>query len=86
MVMNVIVIQLRCTWMFIVCEFSAGPPQRLDTCMMKLTSATVGLLPHILPMKAMWLQSILSIFGGGSMVATSLIFVMISDVTPKAEM
>ena len=53
---------------------------------MKLTLATVGLLPHILPMKAMWLQSILSIFGGGSMVATSLIFVMISDVTPKAEM
>ena len=45
-----------------------------------------GSYPHIFPLKFIWLESVLAIFGGGSMVATALIFVTLSDVTPTASM
>ena len=45
-----------------------------------------GSFPHIFPLKAIWFEAILACFGGGSMVATALIFVTLSDVTPTASM
>ena len=62
-VMNILSMQGRTTWQYIVCSF-----------------------PHIFPLKAIWLEAILAVFGGGSMVSTALIFVTLSDVTPNSAM
>lgn len=42
--------------------------------------------PHIFPLRMIWLDSVFAIFGGGSMVATALIFTCMSDVTPSSQM
>ena len=41
--------------------------------------------PNFFPIKLIWLEAALGIFGGGSMVATAMLFVIISDVTPSSQ-
>ncbi|KAI9838544.1 MAG: hypothetical protein M1819_004853 [Sarea resinae] len=41
--------------------------------------------PDALPLRLIWLEGIVGLFGGGNIVATALIFVIISDVTPVAQ-
>ncbi|MCJ1322470.1 hypothetical protein MMC15_007819 [Xylographa vitiligo] len=41
--------------------------------------------PNFFPIKLIWLEASLGIFGGGSMVATAMLFVIISDVTPSSQ-
>ena len=52
----------------------------------KLThTLCAGRFPAQLPIWTVWLQSLLGIFGGGNIVAVSLMFVMLSDVTPASQ-
>ncbi|MCJ1286395.1 hypothetical protein MMC26_005740 [Xylographa opegraphella] len=41
--------------------------------------------PNFFLIKLIWLEAALGIFGGGSMVATAMLFVIISDVTPSSQ-
>ncbi|MCJ1400764.1 hypothetical protein MMC11_003972 [Xylographa trunciseda] len=62
LVVNVIQMQLRSCWIYLILYF-----------------------PNFFPIKLIWLEAALGIFGGGSMVATALIFVIVSDVTPSSQ-
>ncbi|MCJ1463419.1 hypothetical protein MMC07_002026 [Pseudocyphellaria aurata] len=41
--------------------------------------------PHIFPIRLMWLQGVLTIFGGGPAVTTALFWVVTTDVSSEAE-
>jgi MFS family permease len=40
--------------------------------------------PHAFPIRLIWLQSALGVLGGGSLVASALFMVIMTDVTPEA--
>ena len=62
-VMNIVAMQGKATWQYVVCAY-----------------------PDVFPLRMIWLDSLFGIFGGGSMVATALIFTCMSDVTPSSQM
>jgi hypothetical protein len=41
--------------------------------------------PDFFPIRLLWLEAVLGVLGGGSMVATALLFVIVSDVTPSSQ-
>jgi hypothetical protein len=41
--------------------------------------------PDVIPIRFIWLEAALGLLGGGSMVATALLFVIVSDVTPSSQ-
>ena len=42
--------------------------------------------PDTFNIKLVWLESLLQVFGGGDMVATSLILTTCTDVTPQSKL
>ena len=81
-VVNVTSIWARAVSIFIVCEFT-----RL-THRPRCTNSSLtfeGAFPQVLPLRLVWLQSALAVFGGGSIVASALFLVIATDVTPKSQ-
>ncbi|MCJ1473273.1 hypothetical protein MMC13_001924 [Lambiella insularis] len=62
LVVNVIQMQIRACWVYLILFF-----------------------PNFFPVKLIWFEAVFGIFGGGSMVATALLFVIVSDVTPSSQ-
>lgn len=44
----------------------------------------ISMVPHALPIRLIWLQSALGVLGGGTMVASALFMVIMTDVTPES--
>ena len=39
----------------------------------------------VMNMASVWLQGAFQVFGGGGLVATALLFVIVNDVTPQSK-
>jgi len=50
-----------------------------------LTSSSAVSFPDFFPIRLLWLEAVLGVLGGGSMVAVALLFVIVSDVTPSSQ-
>ena len=45
----------------------------------------IGWWPHIFPLRLVWISGLFRIIGGGDLVVTSLVCVMIADVFSKED-
>ena len=41
----------------------------------------LGAFPQVFPIRLIWLQGLIAIFGGGSLVVSALLLVVVSDIT-----
>lgn len=82
LVLNIVQLQLRGCWMYLVCRY---PPRQHHDISSVLTLTFAVSFPDFFPIRLLWLEAILGVLGGGSMVATALLFVIVSDVTPSSQ-
>ena len=82
LVLNIVQLQLRGCWMYLVRECRTSLPHNVIAI---LTSTPAVSFPDFFPIRLLWLEAVLGVLGGGSMVATALLFVIVSDVTPSSQ-
>lgn len=79
-VLNVTSMWARAIWIYVVCKFVLTNPPRPSN-----SRNDAGAFPQILPIRLIWLQGALGVFGGGTLVASALLFVITTDVTPESQ-